>query len=103
MRRRKLPFTGIFAVRVRGVDPDNPHAARAGVASLGFRPTIGGTEPLLEAHVFDFDGSLYGRELDVEFVAKIRDEEKFASLDALVQQMHQDAAEARRILSEKRD
>jgi riboflavin kinase / FMN adenylyltransferase len=99
MRRRKLPLSGIFAVRVRGVDADNPHAARAGVASLGFRPTIGGTEALLEAHVFDFDGSLYGRELDVEFVAKIRDEEKFASLDALVQQMHRDAAEARRILS----
>jgi riboflavin kinase/FMN adenylyltransferase len=99
MRRRKLPFTGIFAVRVRGVDRDNPHAARAGVASLGFRPTIGGTEPLLEAHVFDFDGSLYGRELDVEFVAKIRDEEKFASLDALVQQMHLDATEARRLLA----
>jgi riboflavin kinase/FMN adenylyltransferase len=99
MRRRKLPFTGIFAVRVRGVDADNPHAARAGVASLGFRPTIGGTEALLEAHVFDFDGSLYGRELDVEFVAKIRDEEKFASLDALVQQMHLDATEARRLLA----
>ena len=98
MRRRKLPFTGIFAVRVRGVDAGNPLAPRAGVASLGFRPTIGGTEPLLEAHVFDFDGSLYGRELDVEFVAKIRDEEKFASLDALVQQMHRDATEARRLL-----
>ena len=65
---------------------------RAGVASLGFRPTVDGTEPLLEAHVFDFAASLYGRELEVEFVAKIRDEEKFASLDALVQQMHQDAA-----------
>jgi riboflavin kinase/FMN adenylyltransferase len=99
MRRRKLPFSGIFAVRVRGVDAANPQAARAGVASLGFRPTIGGTEPLLEAHVFDFDGSLYGRELDVEFVAKIRDEEKFASLDALVQQMHRDATEARRLLA----
>jgi riboflavin kinase/FMN adenylyltransferase len=98
MRRRKLPFTGIFAVRVRGVDAANAQAARAGVASLGFRPTIGGTEPLLEAHVFDYDGSLYGRELDVEFVAKIRDEEKFASLDALVQRMHLDAAEARRLL-----
>jgi riboflavin kinase/FMN adenylyltransferase len=103
MRRRKLPFSGIFAVRVRGVDADNLHAPRAGVASLGFRPTIGGTEALLEAHVFDFDGSLYGRELDVEFVAKIRDEEKFASLDALVQQMHLDAAEARRVLDQKRD
>ncbi len=96
MRRAKLPFTGIFAVKVRGVDGGwSPYA---GVASLGFRPTIGGTAPLLEAHVFDFDGSLYGSELDVEFVAKIRDEEKFASLDALVQRMHLDAAEARRLL-----
>ena len=98
MRRAKLPLSGIFAVRVRGVDAGNTHTARAGVASLGFRPTVGGTEPLLEAHVFDYDGSLYGRELDVEFVAKIRDEEKFENLDALVQQMHQDAAGARAIL-----
>jgi riboflavin kinase / FMN adenylyltransferase len=99
MRRRRLPFTGIHAVRVRGVDPHNAHTAYAGVSSLGFRPTVNGTEPLLEAHVFDFDGSLYGRELEVEFVAKIRDEEKFATLDGLVQQMHRDAAEARRLLS----
>jgi riboflavin kinase / FMN adenylyltransferase len=98
MRRRKLPFTGIHAVRVRGVDLDNAHTAHAGVASLGFRPTVQGTEPLLEAHVFDYEGSLYGRELEVEFVAKIRDEEKFENLDALVQQMHRDAAEARRLL-----
>ncbi len=97
MRRAKLPFTGIFAVKVRGVAGDP--AARAGVASLGFRPTVDGTDPLLEAHVFDFEGSLYGSELEVEFVAKIRDEEKFASLDALVRQMHLDAAEARRLLS----
>jgi riboflavin kinase/FMN adenylyltransferase len=101
MRRAKLPLTGIFAVRVRGVDEGNTHAARAGVASLGFRPTVGGTEPLLEAHVFDYDGSLYGRELEVEFVAKIRDEEKFVNLDALVQQMHKDAAEARALLQKQ--
>jgi riboflavin kinase/FMN adenylyltransferase len=100
MRRRKLPMTGIYAVRVRGVDAAHPQAAHAGVASLGFRPTVDGTEPLLETHVFDFNGALYGTELDVEFVAKIRDEEKFASLDALVQQMHRDAAEARRLLAE---
>jgi riboflavin kinase/FMN adenylyltransferase len=99
MRRRRLPFTGIHAVRVRGVERDNTHTAHAGVASLGFRPTVQGTEPLLEAHVFDYEGSLYGRELEVEFVAKIRDEEKFVNLDALVQQMHRDAAEARRLLS----
>lgn len=98
MRRVKLPLSGIFAVRVRGVDAGNTHTARAGVASLGLRPTVGGTEPLLEAHVFDYDGSLYGRELEVEFVAKIRDEEKFENLDALVRQMHHDAAGARAIL-----
>jgi riboflavin kinase / FMN adenylyltransferase len=99
MRRRKLPLTGIFAVRVRGVDAENTHTARDAVASLGFRPTVDGTEPLLEVHVFDWSGSLYGRELDVEFVAKIRDEEKFETLDALVARMHVDAAEARRLLS----
>ncbi len=100
MRRRKLPMTGIYAVRVRGVDALHPHAARAGVASLGFRPTVDGTEPLLEVHVFDYNGVLYGAELEVEFVARIRDEEKFANLDALVQQMHRDAARARELLEE---
>jgi len=99
MRRRKLPLSGIFAVRVRGVDAENSHTARDAVASLGVRPTVSGTVPLLEVHVFDWSGDLYGRELDVEFVAKIRDEEKFENLDALVQQMHRDAAEARRLLS----
>ena len=99
MRRLKLPLSGIFAVRVRGVDAENTHTARDAVASLGVRPTVDGTVPLLEVHVFDWDGSLYGRELDVEFVAKIRDEEKFENLDALVAQMHRDAAEARRLLS----
>jgi riboflavin kinase/FMN adenylyltransferase len=98
MRRRKLPLSGIFAVRVRGTDVSQPHVPRDGVASLGFRPTVDGTEPLLEAHVFDYDGVLYGRELEVEFVAKIRHEEKFDSLDALVRQMHLDASAARELL-----
>jgi riboflavin kinase/FMN adenylyltransferase len=60
---------------------------------------VAGVEPLLEVHVFDFSGWLYKRELEVEFVAKIRDEEKFASLDDLVQHMRRDAVEARRILA----
>jgi riboflavin kinase/FMN adenylyltransferase len=70
-----------------------------GVGSLGTRPTVGGTVPLLEAHVFDFDRDLYGREIEVEFVAKLRDEEHFANLDELVKQMHIDAAQARAILN----
>jgi riboflavin kinase/FMN adenylyltransferase len=95
LERRRSPVAGIFAVHVHGV----AEVARAGVASLGTRPTIGGTEALLEAHVFDFDGDLYGREIEVEFVARLRDEERFATLDALTAQMHRDAADARRILN----
>ena len=95
LERRCSPVAGIFAVRVRGTG----EGERPGVASLGTRPTIGGGEALLEAHVFDFDGDLYGREIEVEFVARLRDEERFASLEALTQQMERDAAEARRILN----
>jgi len=94
LERRRAPVAGIFAVRVH-VDGGG---ARAGVASLGTRPTVGGGEALLEAHVFDFADDLYGREIEVEFVAKLRDEERFASLGALAAQMRADAAEARRIL-----
>jgi riboflavin kinase/FMN adenylyltransferase len=59
---------------------------------------VQGVEPLLEAHVFDFSGDLYGRRLEVEFVAKLRDEEKFNDLPALVRQMDLDSAQARRAL-----
>lgn len=94
LHRTRLPLSGIFAVRVGGVD-----GACTGVASLGTRPTVDGVEPLLETHVFDFAGDLYGRRLDVDFVAKLRDETKFDSLDALVAQMHLDARQAREILA----
>ena len=57
-----------------------------------------GVEPLLEAHLFDFSGDLYGRRIDVEFVAHLRDEEKFPGLPALVTQMRLDEARARAIL-----
>ena len=93
--RRKPPFWGVLAVRASGADG----RAFAGVASLGTRPTVGGVEPLLEVHLFDFDGDLYGRALDVEFVAKLRDEAKFESLDSMVAQMRRDADEARRLLA----
>ena len=93
--KRVSPITGIFAVRVRVGEH-----WYSGVASLGVRPTIaGGGEPLLEAHLFDFDGDLYGRRIEVEFIAKLRDEEKFPDLDALRAQMDRDAAEARKIMS----
>lgn len=98
LERRRTPLAGIFAVRVRGSAESGLAEGRAGVASLGTRPTVDGVETLLEAHVFDFSGDLYGREIEVEFVAKLRDEERFADLDALTAQMQRDAAGARRIL-----
>lgn len=95
--KRVPPITGIFAVRVAGVSD----RALPGVASLGVRPTIAGDgEMLLEVHVFDFAGDLYGKRIEVEFVAKLRDEEKFADLAALRAQMDRDAAAARHILAE---
>ncbi|MBU6403950.1 MAG: bifunctional riboflavin kinase/FAD synthetase [Proteobacteria bacterium] len=108
--RRVSPIQGIFAVRVHGVAASLPGgrsgtscardtgASLPGVASLGMRPTVDGREMLLEAHLFDFNGDLYGRHLTVEFVCKLRDEEKFASLDDLTRQMHRDADAARALL-----
>jgi riboflavin kinase / FMN adenylyltransferase len=95
IERRKAPLQGIFAVRVHGIAA----TPLPGVASLGTRPTVGGVHTLLEVHLFDFAADLYGREIEVEFVAKLREEERFARLEALVEQIHRDAAEARRILN----
>jgi riboflavin kinase / FMN adenylyltransferase len=95
LMRRKPPVQGVMAVRVFGIAPE----ALTAVASLGTRPTVDGTDMLLEVHVFDFAGELYGREIEVEFVAKLRDEVKFDSLDALIAQMKVDAAQARDLLS----
>ncbi len=91
----KVPaLSGIYATLVHGVGP----APWPSVSSFGTRPTVDGREPLLEAHLFDFEGDLYGRRIRVEFVARLRDEEKFDGLPALVAQMHLDAARARTLL-----
>ncbi len=95
LMRRKSPLGGILAVRVHGIGA----APLSGVASLGTRPTVNGIEPLLEVHVFEFSGDLYGRALEVEFIAKLRDEVKFDSLESMLVQMKLDAAHAREILS----
>ena len=96
LRDRTSPVHGIFAVRV-GLGESE--CSWPGVASLGVRPTVNEVpEPLLEVHLFDFDGDLYGRRMAVEFVAKLRDEQKFDDLDALTLQMAKDARQARELL-----
>src|SRR4030088_228601 len=85
---------GIYAVRVgRGAERYD------GVASFGRRPTFDNGAPLLEIFLFDFDGALYGAALDVAFIALIRDELKFDSIDALVRQMGDDSTRARAALA----
>jgi len=92
----KVPaLSGIYATRVHGVGA-KPWPS---VSSLGTRPTVNGREPLLEAHLFDFDGDLYGRRIEVEFVAKLREELKFDDLDTMVEQIHRDAEQARALLA----
>ena len=94
LRRKVIPLWGIFAVRVSGPG----FASHPAVASLGTRPTLDGTVPLLESHLFDFDAELYGRKIDVDFVARLRDEVRFDTIEALVAQMHRDANAARALL-----
>jgi len=93
--RIHVALMGIFAVRVTGLGED----VLEGVASVGTRPTVGGTKMLLEVYIFDFDEDIYGRELQVEFVEKIREELNFPDIDALIENINNDVAIARTILA----
>jgi riboflavin kinase/FMN adenylyltransferase len=95
LHRRASPLAGVFAARVSGCGLQNA----AAVASLGTRPAVQGQELLLEAHVFDYEGDLYRQYLHVDFIARLRDERWFPSLDELVEQMHKDAMLARKALA----
>lgn len=95
VHRRAALAHGVYAVRAYG--PQQPDGADA-VASLGVRPTLAASACLLETHLFGFSGSLYGDELEIEFHRYLRPQVKFASMDALQQQMQADAAEARAVL-----
>ena len=95
LRRRQSAVMGIFAVRVGGL----AGGPRDAVASLGTRPTFDGTKPLLEVHIFDFDDDIYGEYIHVDFISRLRSEERFADVDELVAQMHRDVDNARSALA----
>ena len=95
MEQYLRPAYGIYAVRVR-VDEEHQYA---GVANVGVRPMFDPPQELLEAHLFDFDGDLYGRKIEVALHHYIRPEERFDSMDALIAQMDRDSAEARKLLA----
>ena len=93
------PAFGVYAVRVAILDGDHVVARHDGVANFGIRPMYQVQVPLLETHLFDFDGDLYGKYLSVELVRWIRAEAKFPNLEALIAQIAADAAKAREILA----
>lgn len=91
LHRHATPVQGVFAVELFGLDREPV----AGVANVGTRPTVDGTRTLLEVHLFDFDQDIYGRYVYVNFLHKLRPELRFDSFEALKEQIHQDARDAR--------
>ena len=100
LKHNRPPLSGIYAVKVHGVGT----LPRAGVASLGVRPTITASgRSVLEVHLFDFSGDLYAAHVRVEFLHKIRDEEKYSDLEALKAQIARDCEAAKGFLLEHRN
>lgn len=98
LHRHSTPVQGVFAVEMYGLDTE----PLCGVANVGTRPTVDGTRSLLEVHLFDFVGDIYGRHVAVDFVRKIRDEKRFDSFAGLKAQIEQDAQQARKLFSERK-
>lgn len=91
-RRMRIPVEGVFAVTVEGLG-DKPWP---GAASVGLRPTIAaGLKPVLEVHLLDFSGEIYRQHVSVNFLHKLRDQERYDSFDALKQQIAQDVEDTR--------
>ncbi len=94
-----VPRFGIYAARV--TVHDGPHRGEHdGVASIGERPTFGVNRPNFEVHLFDFDDDLYGADISAGLVQRLRDEARFDTVEALVEQMGRDSAEARAVLAD---
>ena len=91
MKIHKPALTGVFVVEV-DLSDDSTWPA---VASLGMRPTIGGTTNILEVHLLDFNSDLYGQRIRVRFLKKLRDEVKFSSIETMCEQIHQDILRTR--------
>jgi riboflavin kinase/FMN adenylyltransferase len=91
LHRRNVPLEGVFVVQMHGI-AEQPWP---GVANVGVRPTVDGSRALLEVHLFDFAQDIYGRQVEIEFLHKLRPEQRFESLDALKRQIELDARAAR--------
>ena len=92
--KNKLPIAGVYIVKVEA--EGNIYS---GIANMGTRPTVDGQNPVLEVHILDYSGSLYGKKITVEFLEKVRDEKKFNGLDELKEQIFKDISTARQYFS----
>ena len=92
--KQKLPINGVYAVEC--ILDNNKHQ---GIANMGLRPTVGGTNPVLEIHLFNFNQDIYSKRLIVKFIKKIRDEKKFENLDMLKLQIQKDISIAKNFLN----
>jgi riboflavin kinase / FMN adenylyltransferase len=95
--RKLLPPQGVYAVRVQ-----TPGGSHGGMLNLGPRPTFGEQAVGIEAHLFDTSGDWYGAWVRVDFIARLRDTQKFSTAAALVEQLHRDEDDARRVLTSAR-
>lgn len=91
LHRKAVPLKGVYVVQVFGLERE----PLLGVANVGTRPTVDGTRTLLEVHLFDFNQDIYGRQVDVRFMHKLRDEQRFASFEELKQRIFRDLDDAR--------
>ena len=91
--KQRLPIAGVYAVKCSLAGE-----SFNGIANMGIRPTVDGSKPVLEIHIFDFSESIYGQRLTVEFKNKLRDEKKFDNIDLLKEQILQDISQAKEIL-----
>ncbi len=99
MQHNRPPVMGIFAVEVAGLGGD----PLPGAASLGLRPTVhSGARPVLEVHLLDFSGDIYGRRVQVRFLKKLRDEEKYPDLAALTAAIARDVEQVKRYFVSRR-
>lgn len=94
-----IPPSGVYAVKV-GLDDE----VFGGILNMGTRPTFAAglpSEPTIEAHIFDFDRKIYGRDIEITFLKKVRDERKFSAKDELIRQIRLDEAKARKLCSQE--
>ncbi|KPJ93891.1 MAG: FMN adenylyltransferase [Gammaproteobacteria bacterium SG8_15] len=95
LHRKSSPLYGVYSVQLHSKHPQIGGRVVNGIANVGQRPTVGGTRTLLEVHLFDFEGDIYGAYVDVTFLQKIRDEHRFESFEALKAQIARDVEQAK--------